>query len=193
MQSRADPHRSHEQAHHDRRHSGHHVAHEPDDARKGLLTAVLVQIDGGEHAERNRNHGSDAGDQQRSHDGGPHSATRKLRDDRDVLGEERPVDDLDAFVDDIARDEPEGEQRHQDGADHPRPREPVRDPPPRRDGAFEDPFPGVAGRFGRSGGRHARTTALYAPAVRFVTNRASMLIAIVSANSTTPRPMSADR
>ena len=54
VQPGAHPDRRDEETHHDRRHAGHHVGHEPDHLRGRLCAAVLVQVDRGEHAERDR-------------------------------------------------------------------------------------------------------------------------------------------
>ena len=110
------PDREDEQAHHDRGHTRHHVAHEPDEPRQPVLAAVLVEVDRAQHAER---HGHDRGERRdldRAEYRGPDSADARgqhLR--RDVAGQEGPADDRGALGDHREQDE-----RQRDDRDHER-------------------------------------------------------------------------
>ena len=68
-----------------------------------LLPPVLVEVDRGEHAERDRHERGDAGDHERADDRRRDAAARELRDDRQVLGEEAPADDAGALADHVDR------------------------------------------------------------------------------------------
>ena len=58
-----------------------------------LAASVLVEVDRGEHAERDRHERGDAGDHDRADDRGRDAAAREAGDDREVLGEEAPTHD----------------------------------------------------------------------------------------------------
>ena len=70
------PDREDEQAHDDRGHARHHVAHEPDERREPVPAAVLVEVDRAEDAERHGHDRGQRGDLDRAEHRRPHPARR---------------------------------------------------------------------------------------------------------------------
>jgi hypothetical protein len=84
-------------------------------------TPVLVQVDATEDPERDRHQRRRAGDQQRADDGRAHAAAGQPVDERHVVVEEAPAEDLRALLHHVPDEEDERDQRDQEAEpDHTR-------------------------------------------------------------------------
>src|SRR6185295_14421080 len=165
------------------------------------LLAVLVEVDGAEHPERDGHEGGRAGDDERADHGRAHAAAEPAVRVRDVLGQEVPAHDAGALGDDVVDDQAEWYHGQEQGQQHRAGGQPVDDAPAERQGlAPQIRLAGCAAL--RAAGRTLRLLAgrgghAAAPFIlisaRRTTKRASRLTTTVITNSTTPRPMSADR
>src|SRR5450631_619617 len=182
------PDRVDEQAHDDRRDAGHDLGEEPDEAGEPTSLAVLVEVEAAEHAEGHGHGGRGAGDEQRPDDRGLHAATGGAVGDRDVGGDEVPAEDAGTLAHDIdqqeqQRDECDDDRRHDEDVRHgvAHPAAGLGTP-----GAEDRVFGGCR----RDRGHYAAPSrrSLRARMVRAMTPMTT-----VSARSTTPSPMSADR